>query len=157
QVVGGSADLIKTGDGTLLLTGTRANTATGQVFVNGGTLALGKTPGLKAVGGNITIGDDAGGNSVDVLRLDSSNQLPDTLSILINSSGLFDLNNNDETIGPLTLKAGEIESGNGTLTLTTDVTTQTFTGDASLIGGNLSLGSTTRTFTVARDSANIDD
>src|SRR5439155_9289875 len=93
QVVSGAADLIKTGGGTLLLTGTRSNTATGLVFVNAGTLALGKSAGLKAVGGNITVGDDSGGNSVDVLRLDSSDQIPDSLSILVNSSGLFNLNN----------------------------------------------------------------
>ena len=58
----------------------RSNTATGLVFVNAGTLALGKSAGLKAVGGNITVGDDSGGNSVDVLRLDSSDQIPDSRS-----------------------------------------------------------------------------
>src|SRR5262249_31446028 len=119
--------------------------------------ALGKFAGVAAVIGSITVGDGLGGDSVDVLRLDSSNQILDSSLVRVNSSGLFDLNGFVETLNGLTLQAGEVRTGTGTFTLGGNVTTiaaAAGTPDPTArIGGNLSLGAATRTFTVADDAA----
>ena len=63
-VSGASGALTKTGAGTLNLNGTAANTTAASTTVSAGTLALGKSTGVNAVSGDITIG--AGGVSLQV-------------------------------------------------------------------------------------------
>jgi autotransporter-associated beta strand protein len=93
--------------------------------------------------------------AADVVLLGASNQIPDTVVVGITSSGLLDLNGFNETIGSITLNGGQVATGAGTLTLADDVTTTAATAEAS-ISGNLSLGDTTRTFTVANGAATRD-
>jgi len=98
-VISGSAgQVIKEGAGTAILSGTAANTFTNTSIVNGGTLALGKTAGINAVGGNIAV-------SNATLQLNAANQIANTASIsLFNSS--FKLNGNSETVAATTVEGG---------------------------------------------------
>ncbi|MBN9120997.1 MAG: Ig-like domain repeat protein, partial [Planctomycetes bacterium] len=152
-VLSGDADLRKLGAGELRLTGSAPNQFTKATFIDVGTVALGKTSG-QALRGPIVVGDGQGGDSVDVLRLDASNQIDldpslaalNVTPVLVKSSGLFDLNGNNETLGGITslsLAGGEVRTGAGTLTLGGNLATGGAT-DTSLFTGTLNLGGTTR-------------
>jgi len=126
---GGNAGAItKIMPGTLRFSGTAANTYTGTTAVNEGILELNKT-GAVAITGALVIGNDAGGDDVDVVRFLQNNQLATGTLVTIASSGLFDLNGFVQT---LTLGA----AGNS-LTFST---APTFGGSLDLKGGTLTLG-----------------
>src|SRR5262249_55380386 len=158
NIVSGAAPLEKSGPGTLTLSGTDANTASGGALVDAGTLELAKNANVQALAGLVVVGDGLGGKDADVLRLFSNNQIADNSNVVVNKSGLFDLNNKNEKILGLTLTAGHVTTGSGgTLTLGADVTTNASGGQSSLIEGNLSLGGATRKFIVAQDPVGIND
>ena len=151
--VAGNADLHKLGGGELRLTGALPNTFSEDTFVDAGTLALGKTAGVTAVSGQVTVGTATGANNSAVLRLDASDQIPESVSgvtilMTVNPTGLFNLNNNQETLGALTLVGGEVTTGPaGVLHLASDVSI-VGAADPSRIVGNLDLGAVDRTFSV---------
>jgi fibronectin-binding autotransporter adhesin len=70
--ISGAFALENTGDGTLIISGLADNTFTGDTHVSAGTLALGKTSGITAVPGTLTI-DGPG-----TVKLLASNQIEDT-------------------------------------------------------------------------------
>jgi autotransporter-associated beta strand protein len=99
--------LLLTSPGTITLSGTTANTFTGLTDVNSGTLNLGKTAGVNAIG--------TGGVQVDsgaILTLLASNQIADTASVEIN--GTFALGTFSETIGSLN-GTGNVTVGSGSV------------------------------------------
>ena len=147
-----SAELIKSGSGTVIFSGTSANTYTGPTTVNVGILQLNKTAGVDAIAGNLSIGD---GTGTDEVELSASNQIADSSDVSLNTSGLFDLNGNDETIDALAMTGGSVTTGGGTLTLGNDITGNASTSSAT-ISGNLNLGASTRTFTIADGTADPD-
>jgi autotransporter-associated beta strand protein len=118
--------------------------------VNAGTLLLGNTAGV-AIPGALLVGDGVGGSNADVVRWTAPNQVANTAAVTVNSSGLLDLNNQADRIGPLTLSSGSVTTGTGTLTLGGDVTSNA-TAQTATISGHVDLGGFTRTFTVARGS-----
>ena len=131
-----ATSLTKNGTGTWTLDGTAANIFTGTTAINGGRLILAKT-GAAAIGGNLTVGN--AGVGLDYLQLNGSDQIADTSVATFNGSGsnagIFQLNNQNETLGiASTGGAGIVENGNaaaGTSTLTVTVptnTTRTFSG-----------------------------
>ena len=67
------------GAGTLILAGSAPNTYAGPTFVNDGTLALNKTPGMAAFLGLLTVGDNIG-TGTDVLELRASEQLTEDVA-----------------------------------------------------------------------------
>lgn len=159
-VLSGDADLRKLGEGDLRLIGSQPNQFVKTAFLDSGTLSLGKTgPNPQALGGPnggaIVIGDGLGvgpvTNNADVLRLLAPNQIPNVQSIIIRESGLFDLNNFNETLGGQTavsLRGGEINTGTGVLTLGGNLTTAG-SGEQSVINGTIDLGGVTRSFNFA--------
>jgi autotransporter-associated beta strand protein len=96
--------IIKTGAGVMTIGGTTTavgNSFSGPVMVNAGTLDLARNAGVNAIGaGGLTIGDGVGGVNADKVRLRASNQIPDTATLTIGSSGVLDLEltNASETV-----------------------------------------------------------
>jgi len=76
----GSAKLVKSGKGRLLLWGDQANTYTGTTYVNGGLLALNKAAGANAIEGDIVVGDFDG---KDTLLIAGSDQIADTAKVTL--------------------------------------------------------------------------
>ncbi len=139
-----ATSLTKNGTGTWTLDGTVANTFTGTTAINGGKLILAKT-GVNAIGGNVTVGN--AGVGLDFLQLNASEQIVDTSVATFNGSGanagIFQLNNQNETLAGIvsTGGAGIVENGNAsagtsTLTLNFATGTQTFSGILQDNGGS---------------------
>ncbi len=125
--------LIKTGLGTLTLSGADANSFTGVTHIRTGTLALAKTAGVNAIAGDITIGD---GSVAAMLRLTNADQIADTSNLTLQGTGaeagIFRLNGRAETIGGLVSTGGagivENESATSAILTLNNTGTQTFSG-----------------------------
>lgn len=116
-----SASIVKTGNGTLTLSGTEANSFTGDAIVNAGILRLAKTAGIDAVGGNIVV------NTGGTLQLGASHQIPDSAGITVDG-GTVAAFNTDETIAFYRqISGGFVTSGN--------IGHMTITGTMELLGG----------------------
>ena len=100
---GGIVGLSKIGNGTLSFGGATANTFTGITTILSGTLALGKTAGVSALGGDLQIGD---GSTAGTVRLLASDQIPDGSAVSLQAGATFDANGLSESAGALTLGAG---------------------------------------------------
>jgi autotransporter-associated beta strand protein len=119
-VLSGSLSLAKSGgtSSTLTLSGSSANTYSGDTLVSIGNLTLNKAAGINAVGGNLIIGD--GGSTTRTVSLSAANQIADTSVVTISNSGRFNLNGNSETIGALTggvAGVGSVSLSGATLTI----------------------------------------
>jgi autotransporter-associated beta strand protein len=154
-VLSGTANLRKVGAGELALTGGTTNSLVSNTFVDDGILTLAKTGGVPALNGAVTVGDNSGLNNTALLRLGSTEQILDSGNLTVNSDGLFNLNGFNETVNAVSMTGGEILTGTATLTIGGNVTTLA-SGEESVITGNLNLGATDRTFTVAEGGALID-
>jgi len=147
----GSGGVTKGQSGTLIYAGSGVNAYGGDTVVNTGTLLLAKTIATAGiVNGTLTIGDDIGGVNADVVREMGPNQINSSVPITFNSSGLLDLNNFSDALGPLTFTGGQITTGTGTASLTGNVTVTANpnTNGYAVIAGRISMSST-RTFDVA--------
>ena len=144
---GAGGSLAKFGSGTNRLSGATPNNFIGGATVNAGTLELAKTGGVIAMPTDLVIGAGA------TVRCLAAQSIADFVPVIVN--GTLDLNGFSDTIGSLTLTGGTVATGVGVLTLGGDVTANASSVTA-VISGNLSLGSATRTITVAAGSANPD-
>jgi fibronectin-binding autotransporter adhesin len=149
-VIGGAAgnDLTKVGVGTVTFTGTTGNTYTGATHVNEGTLTLNKPSGATAIAGDLFIGDGTGGADSDRVVLkrfvatvpsSGSNQIDpnNNQKVVIASSGQFDLNGNNETIGTLEMSGGSVTTGTGVFSVDDEVLVHA--GPTSTIAGTMRL------------------
>lgn len=143
-----SGGITKAGPGTLTLAGSSANTFTGSLTVNAGTVALAKTAGTNAVAGPITIGDGIGAASSAAVRLDASNQIANSGGLVtINADGVLQLNNFTESIDTIA-GTGLIDlSTSGYLTVGVNSGSSTFGGTLAGTGTLEKAGSGTLTFT----------
>ncbi len=164
-VIAGTGGIFKANTGDLSLSGAGANTFTGPTVVSAGTLRLnryttiiGGTPGLQviplfnaiAIPGDLIIGAGTGGLTADIVVLERDHQIANTSHVTVNGSGSLELSDENDTIGDLTLTAGFVTTGTGTLTLGGPVTVNLGTEDA-VINGRLDLGAgTERLFDVAQ-------
>ena len=171
--VGGAGNtLTKVGGGALAYNGTAANTNTGAVSVNEGTLALEKTGTNVAIGGAVTVNDlgnfdPAGFARVLYILGTGTNMIADGAAVTVNVDGEFEVGAFTDTIAALTVQGGVITTSTGTLTATggMTVTGGSFSGNLVLnnnltynsglagvgpaaISGTLNLGGANRTFTV---------
>jgi len=87
SILTGSNGLVKSGSGTLTLSGASANTYTGITRVNEGTLVLGKSAGGVAIAGDgspsstdLFVGD---GRGIDTLRLDANEQIANDVNVVL--------------------------------------------------------------------------
>jgi autotransporter-associated beta strand protein len=132
-----------TGAGTVVFSGSAANTFAGA-SVASGTLRLNKSTANGAIPGNVSINSTA-----SFLVLDASEQIANG-GIINVFNGTFDLNGFNETINQLAMSAGVV-TGGGTITLsgaTTSGVTTFATGAASQISANLNLNGTQHTFNI---------
>jgi autotransporter-associated beta strand protein len=142
----GAGALLKDGAGTLTLGGTTANTFTGGLTLNSGTVVLNKTANSNAINGPVTLGDGVGGTGADILRLASDNQINNAVVINIASSGLFDLNGHNETIAGINAVSPNAQIALGTGTLTVDAfENSAFAGVISGAGSLVKSGDNTLT------------
>ena len=132
---GGGFDLTKTGTGTLLFSGSSANTFN-NLLVNAGILQLNKSIANAAFSGSLTIGD---GSGADTVRLLSGNQIPDTASVTMANVAVFDLNDQSEQTGSIS-GFGQIALGAGTLRAGTDNGSSAFSGTIVGTGQVFKLG-----------------
>jgi len=106
-VLTNTGGLTKTGPGTLVLSGTSANTygsavANGYTTLNAGTLKLAKSTGVAAVpNGTLVL------NSGGTLALGASDQIADTVTLTLNG-GVFQSAGFNEQLGTLKLTANSV-------------------------------------------------
>jgi autotransporter-associated beta strand protein len=131
------------GGGILLFSGAASNTYTGLTTVNVGELDLGKTAGLNAIAGNLTIGDGVGAANTAIVKLINADQIANTSDVTINSDGVLNLNNNSETFDALNGSSGaSILLGSGTLTVgANNENIFTYAGSSTGTGGLTKAGS----------------
>ena len=175
--IGGTGNLIKNGNGTITLNwgGVMAgpqSSHSGTTTVNDGTLILnlGTTASQPTLIGTLTVGD---GDGTDFLETRWHNQIGDSTTVNVNSTGTFTVNADPEDaflggdlteiIGPLNLQGGATvttndgTSRNATVQLN-DTVTRTSTGSSTAtISGRLSLGASTRTFSVADEGTSTNE
>lgn len=144
--ISGTGNLTKIGAGFLNLSGSAANTYVGSLAINTGELRLDKDDGIAAVTGDLTVAAGA------TVRWFKDNNVADAGDVTVGDGGTLNLNNHDETLGPLDLTGTAITTGTGTLTMNGDLTNRA-SAVSTTINGNLHLGSLTRTLGVATGGA----
>jgi autotransporter-associated beta strand protein len=115
--------VIKTGTGTLTLSGSSALNINGQLAIKEGLVLLNKTTTNGVVGsGAIVVGDGLGATGSAILRLNRDEQIEyNRDTITVNRDGVFDLNghtenfNNNNNKNTLTLNGGELQLAGGVL------------------------------------------
>ena len=147
----GSLDIPLFSDAQLI--GSTANTFTGPTTTSG-DLFLSKSITNGAIPGDLLILNTMG--VIARAILESNDQISEASNneVAING-GLFNLNGFSDAIQNLTMTAGDVTTGAGTLGILGDVTTNADASQAT-ITGNLDLEGGTRTFNIANGSASPD-
>ena len=159
----GGIILANSSNGTLIFTGA-SNTYTGVTNVLDGTLELNSNGFDTAIPGPLIIGRTSGGSAV--VRLLQSLEIANTSAVTVNATGTLDLNENGDSIGPLT-GSGNVTlgtTGSGSLTFG-DSSSFTFSGTISGSGACNKTGTgtviwtaknlTTGTFVVANGELDL--
>ncbi|MFN0128607.1 MAG: beta strand repeat-containing protein [Verrucomicrobiales bacterium] len=138
----GAGAFIKTGPGRVLLTGMQSNLHTGGTVVDAGELLLSVGNGGTAIPGPLTVGNPLGAPDSARVWPTASHQIADTAAVTVHASGRLSIQDQNDTIGTLSMFGGEVDGTSGTWTLGGDIFAD---NGSSLISGKLSLGGATRT------------
>jgi autotransporter-associated beta strand protein len=144
----GTGDLTKIGAGTLYFSGPDANAFNGSTRVQTGVLVLNKSGANRAIPGRLEIGSGLGLAEAEVVRLAASTQIANTSDVVVNSSGLLNLDGFGEAIDGLS-GSGRVDLGSGFLNIGAGNGSSTFTGVIRGSGTLSKLGSGTIVFTGA--------
>ena len=141
-VSGSGTTVTKTNTGTVTIGGSSANTFTGGLNIDEGTVNFNKTAGVNALAANstITIGDNAGSANTANLAIQANNQMPDSTDLVLNSDGRIQMGTSEDAISQIS-GSGQVDLGTGTINMTTGATT----------GGKLSLGADNSNSTFSGD------
>lgn len=148
-VISGTGGIYKNNSGDLSLSGLGANTFTGSTLVNSGILRLNRyifgagltVIGTTAIPGNLAVGALNGTLVSDIVVLDRDNQIADTSSVTVASTGSLELSGESDTIGELDLLGGFVSTGTGILSVDGGIYAAVgFNNKDSVIAGRLSLG-----------------
>ncbi len=147
----GPGGMTKIGLGTLTYSGSLDNTYAGVTTVNEGILQLNKTIGWAIGDGSLVIGDGLGGADSDIVRYTgaSISEINISVPITITASGLLDLNNHSDDVGPITLAGGDISTGTGLLEANGDFNVLATNRTANVSGNVRFLGGGERRINVA--------
>lgn len=140
NVIAGSDGLVKSDLGTLVLAG--ANTFSGGLTVNGGTLS---------VSSDANLGDTSNTITLDGGTLRSTASFGTARNVILQGQGILQADDDLTDSGVISGSGGLVKAGSGTLTLTG---TNTFTGGTTISGGTLQIGHGGATGSLA---GNIDD
>lgn len=147
--ISGAGGCTKVATGKLRFSGAVDNTYTGPTYVHAGVLELNKSSAWRAISsGSLTVGDGVGEANADIVRYEgtSTDQIQNTVPIIITASGLLDLNNHSDTVSNITMTGGRISTGTGKLSPGNITATAAGFAKPAVIQGNLEL-TATRTFT----------
>jgi len=154
--ISGPGSLHVDGNGPIEFGGSSGNTYSGPTTIVGGSLRLNKSSGL-AVPGDLAIGYGSGGgnqSSVTVL-FQRDDQLSPDASVIVLGQGWLNLNGYDQSLNNLTLLAGRVSTGTGTVSLGGMVTSQPG-NEPALLEGQVFLGFVPTTFNVGGDYTNTE-
>lgn len=132
--IGGPGGLTIQDPGTVVFSGTNANTYSGATTVSSGTLLLSRITPNVSIPGVLIVGDGVGGADADVVQITGFPALRTNTAVTVNSSGLLRLSTFSESIGSLA-GSGHVDSAGGTLDAGFDNTSTTFSGVISGSGG----------------------
>ncbi len=138
QTLSGSGGLTKVGPGILVFQGAVANTYAGTTTVNAGRMDLRITGGATAITADLDIGDSVG-TDIDVVNNFYHNQIADSASVSMFSTGCWNLSdafasNISETITNLNIVSTGIAGGG---LVTVEGGTLTVLGSMTMTGGEM--------------------
>lgn len=149
-VISGIGNVLKQNTGQVSFAGLGANTYTGNTYVNGGILRLGRynigggltLVGTTAIPGGLFIGGFASTLVGDIVVLDRDNQIANTSTVSVYPTGSLELSDENDTVGELRLAGGTVTTGNGLLGVENGIyaTPPVNVSKDSIIAGRLTLG-----------------
>lgn len=108
------------GQNNLTLSGNADNTVT--TFIIQTAYVIANKTSADAFGANLEVGIGAGAADSSRLTINAANQIPTTTAVTIKVDGQLLMNGFDQTFNNLTIQRGELNTGNGDVYVTGDLT-----------------------------------